>query len=567
MPQLLKYLLHFAIYLCVSINSYAAENFITFTDKTEFAKGEYITITAQLNNIKALDNPDISKFYDAGFSLVKKQQNTKTSIINGKKNSSKSWVYSFKTDFSGNLILPSISIKSKKGKLSSKEIPIFISKEPIKPQVSGQEIYIESNVETNNPFINQNIIYSFSITRFINIRKAEITPPSAKDAIIQEIFQPQEEELIIKGRNAIKTTYYYLIIPIKTGEITITAPELRGLVIDRDNSYADPFNFGNIAQFASLHQYKEFNLLGKNLTLNVLQAKYKQADWLPLKKLNIATEFTKTDIELGDALSLSVTLSGENIDGKQLPNITIPEIENAKIYPETPQTNMEFNFAKKEIIGSKIMKFTIIPAKSGNITIEPFKIAWWDVTQNKLRYATTKKFNFNVKSNPNNPRPNININNNIADTLPITQNENLNWSYILNVILGLFLMILLISHFKLKRNLHSNNDITAKKPQISLLNSTSNAQDLHDFCLKYFKNNFAISAHNLNDILSALETKIPNELQNLITNIFGQLNAALYGKQPFNPKLKKQLYKIIKKIPKKAFKNSSSQNNFKLNPF
>ena len=558
-------------------NAYSSTaEFTVSTDKTEYSKGESIKLSITLMNAKATSEPDISNLYNAGLSLVKQHKFIKTTNINGKQENIISWNYVFNTKLTGKFILPKISINTEQGILNTKPVTILIHNKIINKQVSNKQIIINNAIETSKPYINQNIIYTVSVTNFINIYKPHMTSPTSDNAVIQEIFEPKSTETTINGKNAIVTKYYYLITPIKAGNVRISSPILKGHIINTEQTYNDPFNFGNIVSFSSFKKYKECSTSGNMLNLNVRKEQYTDFPWIPVKDLSISLKDLNTNnIKIGDAITATLSIKGYNITGNQLPEITFPDIENIKIYSETPNESTNYQIDSKKIIGKHDIKLTLIPSDKGNYSIPPIKITWWDIKNKKIRYSSTEEINFEVKASNTAPNKNIVINNTNTNKQEIANNNNqflLLSSLILNLLLSLLLVTTLFSNKHKKKLLKSflpspNKKTDNSKININSIEKFNTAEELRDFCLRYFKVKFNLVTNNLEDLFQKIETEIPSRSLNKLKIIFIDIDNSLYGNKYLDKGIRKELHKILKKLPKKVEKEKTESNNFNLNPF
>ena len=572
------------------------DTFNATVNKTNFSKQEDIIITVTLTDAATKKSPNIQKFYENGFALKNQSKSQNTTVINGKYSSNISWKYVFNTNLTGNIILPEITIQTSKGILTTKKININISDKIISSPSIKKQIYITNSVTEKKIYLQQSFIYNVTITRFIDIANAELNPPTSNDAIIKEIFNEEAKRTIIDGEEAIVSKYYYLITPHKIGKITISPPTLKGAYLDpKQAQNFDPFaNFGSFTNFSS--NYKNFTIVGQEYEINILAPQYKNQTWLAVKDLKVITTYddklteiikNKGKLELGEPVTITIKLTAHNITGKELPTLTLPQTNNLKIYADNPKNNTTYDAKNKKIIGTKSITFTLIADNISdgidNINIPQINIPWWNLTKEKKETAIVKKISFQTKNNKNELQTNDTqirtepkSNNNITNNQPKKTHNNLLLfvSLTLNIILICYIIISLYKRKNIvitTKNKHQETTNT-KEYKISCkdLDACSNIQNLHDFCLKYFKQNYKIQAHNLDELYVKINQEINHFDTKKIKEIFLAINQSLYAKTShnkdnLNPNIKEQLAKIIKEIEKNhAKKGKESTKNKKI---
>jgi len=551
--------------------------------KEVFALGEDVVIKVSLEDAKAKGSPDLTKIYELGLSLIKQNYSTRTSFTNGKYTENISWTYSFKTKLKGDVTVPSISLKTNKGKLNTEPFTFKISEEAPKNHLIGDNISISIDLETKAPYVNQNFIYKITTTRFIDIYKDELIPPQSDQAIIEMLTNPISYQTRIKNRDAIVTDYYFAVTPIKAGNIEISAPIIRGKIAVEDNKI-DPFiNMNSVIAFSNLRRYEDFVVTGKKTNLKVKESIDSDNDWLPLKDLKIITRpVSKTSIFPGDALDFTITVEGKNMIAKQLPSLKFLRSQDYKIYSEAPVSDTLYDKNKNDLLGQKIFKFTLVPSKSGKITIPALKIKWFDINEKKFKTAKSKEFTLQIKEVEKTAKDdsfsaqefleeNESNNNNQEDNN--FRKSLYSFSLLLNIIFLILLGICLAFITKLKAKLRTKKaeektrSIEISKKDLKLLNDLEDATEIHNFCIKYFKNHYKFKSRNLNNLKDEIEENIKLKKSQDFSKVFAHIDAAIYGQKKFMPSyVRKELKKLLKKLPRKISKTQKTVKSFKLNP-
>src|SRR5690554_1712150 len=74
-----------------------------------------------------------------------------------------------------------------------------------------------------------------------------------------------------------------------------------------------------------------------------------------------------------------------SIPGKQLPEVSLPTMENFRYYPD--QINHDENITERGIIGYSEQSVAIVASSGGEFTLPEVRIPWWNTNTNSLEYA------------------------------------------------------------------------------------------------------------------------------------------------------------------------------------
>jgi hypothetical protein len=546
-------------------------------NKSNFAKNEQIIVTVTLKNEVSNKSPNIQLLYQNGFALKKQIKSQQTKVIGNNYQVITNWQYVLTNNLTGIITIPKIILQTKQGKLVTNEIKINIDNKITTDSAISKEIYITNSVIKQNLYLKQSFIYKVTITRFIDIINTEFNPPASDQAIIKEIFKEYSERKIINDREAIVTYYHYLVTPHKAGKITIKAATLNGSYLDNNTAQ----NYNPFASFNSFsNNYKDFTVSGQKYIIDILPAQYKNQEWIAVKNLELYVTYgnklndvitNKKELNIGEPVTITIGIKANNITATELPNLSLGQIDNVKIYQDNPKTDTKYNFNKKTIIASKSITFTLIANQAGLIEIPQLNLTWWNVTKEQKEISKISKVSFLSKANKADITPLINNTTNNA-----TQTVNNNFSYLLYISLFINLLltgvIILIKHSNFIKSSSSSN-LKLKEVKINYykkLDSCSNAKELHDFIIGYFKKNHQLEIDNLTELSKELEYLLDKQIALKMKVILLEINDILYANKTFNLAIKQELKKILPKLAKQkksALKKPNNKNDFTLNPF
>jgi hypothetical protein len=104
---------------------------------------------------------------------------------------------------------------------------------------------------------------------------------------------------------------------------------------------------------------------------------------LPAQALSLSDETANSPdaLQVGEPLTLTLRLSAQGLAAEQLPELSLPDIAGAEVYPdqETSQTRDDGQWLR----GERIRKFAIVPTRAGSLQIPEIAVGWWNVASDR----------------------------------------------------------------------------------------------------------------------------------------------------------------------------------------
>jgi hypothetical protein len=110
---------------------------------------------------------------------------------------------------------------------------------------------------------------------------------------------------------------------------------------------------------------------------------------------DIQSDLNKNTLTVGDSATLSVTVSGRgNIMDAVLPEMVLPE--TFKIYQENPEETIKLD--ENGHFGTKIFRWAIVANTEGTFSLEPIRIAYFDVNSERYLTVSTRPLELTAKA-------------------------------------------------------------------------------------------------------------------------------------------------------------------------
>lgn len=362
--------------------------FTASINRSEVSLSEGFTLTLTLKDASAKTSPSIEPLTN-DFHVNSQQQFSNTSFINGKVTASTSWKYILIPFSEGEIIIPSLSLMTSEGVLSSAPLKIQAVKSlaPTTAAPISDDVVISTQLSNENPYKNEPIFLTIRLTSQQMMANIQAQKLHVEDAIVEIESQPKVYEKIVDGARVKVIEFGYLITPLKAGTLKIPSHVVQGSGTVKwkhntrsffDNDF-DPF-----FMMQGFDQLKPFSLATGDTVLNVLPPHPDVNPWLPAKSLRIEEVWDDTQpLQVGEFFTRGFKIDAEGISSTQLPNLNDQQVGNNKfkIYADKPELKDETKEGR--VISSRKEQYTIIPQQAGTLTLPEISVSWWDVSKNQ----------------------------------------------------------------------------------------------------------------------------------------------------------------------------------------
>ena len=362
--------------------------FTARVNHSEVSLSEGFMLTLTLKDASAKTSPSIEPLAHA-FHVNSQQQFSNTSFINGKINVSTSWKYALIPLNEGEMEIPSLSLMTSEGVLSSEPIKINAVRGPVtgNASLSSDEVIVSAHVNNENPYKNEPIFLTIRLTSQQMMANIQAHKLQMEDAIVEIESQPKIYEKIVDDTRVKIIEFGYLITPLKSGPLKIPSHIVQGgVAVKWKHNTRSFFNndFDPFFMMQGFDQLKPFALATGEINLNVLPPHPEVNPWLPAKSLRIEEIWDESQpLQVGEFFTRTFKIDAEGISSSQLPNLNdYQSLGNKfKVYADKPEL---FDETKEgRIISSRKEQYTMIPQQAGSLILPEISVSWWDVSKNQ----------------------------------------------------------------------------------------------------------------------------------------------------------------------------------------
>jgi len=260
----------------------------------------------------------------------------------------------------------------------------------------GQDFFIEQAVDSEKPFVGQQVVMTFRFYQGGNLyEQPSLKWPDYQGVWLEDLPPQKTYSRIVNGRTYRVTEIRRALFPTVSGKLIIGPTELT----IPSSAFRFPFNdpFDLFANRRRQQPPRDQLLRSNGVTLDVR----------PLPEADKPTNFTgavgsfgftvqvdKDTAEIDQPISLKAVLSGKgNI--KKLPGIDIPTLENFRLYDSGSNENISTK--NYEVSGSKSYEWVLIPTSPGEYSLPELSFNFFDPKTGKYKTLTPKPGNVIVR--------------------------------------------------------------------------------------------------------------------------------------------------------------------------
>lgn len=387
------------IFIVFPIFLFSAE-FTASVNKKQVGMDESFALHLTLKDAATQGAPSIASLQNS-FHIRSQQQSSSTMMMNGRSSMNNTWTIILQPKQEGEILIPSISINTNQGVLSTNPITIKITKESASVKSSeSDDIDLITEVSTNHPFKNETFFFTIILKSKIDLANVQMPRFSIEDAIIEQNGEPRLDRKIIDGIKHNVATFNYLVTPLTAGTLNIPSITLEGSIPmkrrPQTNSFFD-YDLDPLFLMSGFDRLQPFIKSSAPITLIVKPAVAGITPWLPAHNITIEEFWDPSQhLEVGEPIARSIKINAEGILASQLPDLTERQSKNnqLKVYSDKPAMG---NDIKDNIIYSyRLEQYTLIPQQSGSLTLPEIALEWWDVENNKKGVAVLPSRNIEI---------------------------------------------------------------------------------------------------------------------------------------------------------------------------
>ena len=340
-------------------------------DRDQAVMGDTLQLTISTRGNDNINNIDLRPLL-ADFDILRRSTSSNTSIVNGQSTRTRQVMLDISPKREGTLRVPSLRV----GNTESNMLLVAVGP-PVSLNAGQARVIFEAEVDRSEIYVQGQVLLTLRIQQSINLDGRSISDVTLDNAFVKQLEQKSFQRKI-DGRQWLIHEVRYAIFPEQSGNLEVPAQTFTARESSARRSLFDTSNG------------KPLRMESKPLTIKVLPRpeNYPAGDWLPAQRVTLEESWSvpPEQLKAGESATRTVRISGEGLQGAQLPPIMFPSVNGLKYYPDQPIiSDTEVGTG---LLGSRQDSAALVPTRAGSWKIAEISIPWWDTQAQEVRYAT-----------------------------------------------------------------------------------------------------------------------------------------------------------------------------------
>ncbi len=361
-------------------------------DRSRVGEGDSVQLTLEAQG-QVAGEPDTAPL-QRDFDLLGMSTGSSLSIVNGHSDARTRWVLTLSPKHTGEIEIPALRV----GAAESAPLQLQVSRAPLPSAAGGADVFIETTLKPDQPYVQQQVIYSVRLLHAVPIDSGQLSEPKPDNVLVRRLGEDREYATTRNGRHYQVLERRYALFAQASGSLKLPAPVFSGeIAASQATGGADPWQrlfgkgswFGRNPLGGMLTPTKRVRIRGQSSQLQV-RARPDQADaaqWLPAQNLTLQAHWQPQNAQVaaGEPLTLVLDVTAQGLTGGQLPDLAPASAEGFKVYPDQAQRTTEGG--TEGVSGKLEQKIAFIPQRAGDLRLPEVRVNWWDTQADAPRVA------------------------------------------------------------------------------------------------------------------------------------------------------------------------------------
>ncbi len=347
-------------------------------DRDRIALGDVVTLTIASDASGA--QPDLAPLR-MDFDVRGTSTGSQTTIVNGSMQSSTQWSVSLVANHAGTIEIPALAVGRERTPPLRVNVDadatITATAQPATGATSAAPVFIETSIEPTNPYVQQAMVYTLRLYYAVTLLDGALDAPTPDNGDLRQIGEDVTNSAVVQGRRYNVLERHYLLQPERSGALHVPSPTFRGRAMEGIDSMFDDSMSANGGTVQAA---------GKPIDLQARARPAQAGDpWIPARALTLSVQPPGPPVHAGEPFSIVVKIAGEGVTAAQLPEIALPTIAGAQVYPEPSSTSEQQRDGR--LLAERTRRFAIVPDRAGEIQLPELTMPWWDIVSDHAALA------------------------------------------------------------------------------------------------------------------------------------------------------------------------------------
>ncbi len=328
--------------------------------------GNTATLTIETDEVNA--QPDFSVL-DQSFIVRAQSSSVQTSLGNAGYSAKVAYSIEIEPRVEGVLTVPPIVV----GGSSTQALSLTVVPPQSGSADRGDPIFIESELSTTSPYVQQAVAYTVRLYYALPLLGGDVSAPAPANASLQQLGEDRQSQVEIGGRRYGVFERRYLLIPEHSGPLELPAARFRG-------------NAQSTGGNGFFSRSQSVSAVGQAFTLEVrAQPADAPQPWLAVRAMSLTRGDLPPSARAGEPLLVDVTLTADGATSAQLPDLELPPIADAQVFPEPAQR--QDRIVDGQPLATLRQRFAIVPTRDGVLELPELRQRYWNTESDRADVA------------------------------------------------------------------------------------------------------------------------------------------------------------------------------------
>lgn len=344
-------------------------------DRQSVALGDTVTLNLHVQGSGGFAGmPDLAPLAQ-DFTVLGQSQSSNLSIINGRRSAELVIGVVLAPKRVGTLTIPALSVAG------AQTAPLQLVVTP--PSTASapppdRNVFMEATVTPHGGWVGQQLSYVVRLYYRGNLSSGTLDTPQIDGVALDQVGKDLRYDETRAGRHYHVIERDYALIPQHAGTLAIPALGFQGEALDPN----DPDSFFGVGTTVTA------SAPALSVPVQAAPAGWGQATWLPARSLRLTLDgwpTAGTPVRVGQPVNLVMHLSAIGLAATALPNLSLPPVDGAQVYPDQPKTTAAND--GPWLAGSRERAFALVPERAGTLVVPATTLRWFDVTTGQAQTA------------------------------------------------------------------------------------------------------------------------------------------------------------------------------------
>src|SRR5690606_18582597 len=245
----------------------------------------------------------------------------------------------------GLLTVPALRV----GAESTAPLVLTVLPDATAPARAGEPVFIEAEADTDAPWVQQSVGYTLRLYYATPLVSGQLDQPVPDGAAVHRVGSDVQYSREIAGRRYTVVERRFVLVPERSGTLVVPGARFEGTGVG--GFFDDMFGGGRralraqgpsrVLQVQPVPASAPQPWLPLQGASGLVQGRRVPASapqpWLPLQSVQLRYLATPQELRAGEAAPVDVELVADGAAASQLPELRLPPVDGAQVFPEPPQ--------------------------------------------------------------------------------------------------------------------------------------------------------------------------------------------------------------------------------------